>query len=137
MKLTSAFNLLALVAFVGACSTARVNVMPGEEYNRVVSKDIESDDAETAGVEAANEYCRKRGQEAVFLKEETSYKGSMDEEDRKLVRNASKAAMIVGGVGVGSRSTRPMGGVLGSAGTVGYSMTNDRDYQSEIRFKCR
>lgn len=102
--------------------------MPGADgVHKVVSKDIEQDGAEEEAIEAAREYCEKRELEAVFIEEKTAYKGSMDENTRKTVRKASTAAMVVGGVG----------SVLGSAGSAGHMMTNDRDYESQVRFKCQ
>jgi hypothetical protein len=123
--------------FLNACSTASVRVMPGEDgTNRIISKDIEQDGAEEAAVKAANEYCEKRGQVAVFVKEKTQYKGDMDEQTRKNVRRASQAGVLLGGVGVGTgRST--VGSVLGTAGTIGYATTNDRAYENEVVFKCK
>ena len=132
--------LLTIVALVlNACSTASVRVMPGEDgVHTVVSKDIESDDAEEEAIDAANKYCKDRKQEAVFVKTEaTKYKGSMNEDTRKNVRNASKVGMILGGAGTVGDRTRGAGAVLGTAGTVGYGMTSDRDYVSEVKFKCK
>lgn len=131
--------LVASFVVLGACSTAKVRVMPGEDgNNRVVSRDIERDDAEEEALDAANEYCEKRGKRAVFVEEkQATYSGSMDEDTRKNVRNASKAAMVLGAMGVGvSQGTRLAGGVLGGAGLVGAAMTSDRDYTAELKFKC-
>jgi hypothetical protein len=128
----SALILAAMIGAVG-CSTARVSVLPGDDYNRVVAHDIEGDDAEQASVKAANEYCEQRGQEAKFLSTNAQYTGTMDEQNRQAIRNASKAAMILGGGGPNA----PLGGAMGTAGQVGYSMTSNRDYKSEVHFKCR
>jgi hypothetical protein len=131
---------LSIVGLVfNACSTASVRVMPGEDgVNTVISKDIESDDAEEEAVKAANKYCEKEKLKAVFVKTEaTKYNGSMDESTRKNVRNASKVGMILGGAGAAGDATRGAGAVLGTAGTVGYGMTSDRDYTSELKFKCK
>ncbi|MCM0606478.1 MAG: hypothetical protein KA715_10345 [Xanthomonadaceae bacterium] len=61
---------------------------------------------------------------AVFVKDAIKYTGSMDESTRKTVRNASKVAWGLGGLGH-------------TAGNIGNGMTNDRDYQSEVHFKCK
>ena len=130
---------LTLSVVLGAgCSTAKVRVMPGENgLNRVVVRDIERDDAEEEAVESANEYCEKRKKTAVFVnKDKTQYTGSMDESTRNTVRKASTAAMVLGGIGVAPSRTRSAGSVLGSAGTIGRIMTSDRDYQTEVEFKC-
>ncbi len=139
----SFLSVLALVALV-ACSTAKVNVMPGEDgVNKVLVRDIERDDAEEEAVNAANKYCEKQNKHAVFMHNKTDYQGSMDEGTRNTVRKASRAAQVVGagmggvGYGVGDSGTAIAGGVLGSAGTVGGMMTNDRDYKTEVLFKCK
>ncbi len=132
--------LIFVIALVfNACSTASVRVMPGEDgVNTVISKDIESEGAEEEAVDAAKKYCEEKKKEAVFIKtENTKYTGSMDEETRKTVRNASKVGMILGGAGTAGDRTRGAGAVLGTAGTVGYGMTSDRDYVSELKFKCK
>ena len=129
---------ISAVGLLSSCSTARVSVLPGEDYNQIVSRDRELDGAEEAAFKAANEYCEKRGQSASFLGKENRYTGSMDEDNRKNIRNASKAAMMLGGAGAGyGQDGSPFGGVVGSAGAVGYQMTNDRDYKNEVRFRCR
>jgi uncharacterized protein (DUF2345 family) len=121
-----------------ACSTAKVRVMREDDgTNRVVSRDIERDDAEEEAFDAAEDFCEDQGKRVVVLKDEgTKYTGSMNEDTRKTVRNASKAAMILSGpTGVVSKSV-PVGAVVGAAGTTGYVMTNDRDYTAELRFRC-
>lgn len=117
---------LGAVVVASGCSTAQVRVMPGSDgVNRVVSRDIERDDAEEAAVEAANEYCANRKLQAVFLKDETKYTGQMDENTRNTIRNGSAIAMVLGS------------STMGTAGQVGYGMTSDRDYKSEVVFKCK
>lgn len=127
---------LGLLVEITSCSTASVRVMPGENVNRAVARDIERDDAEEAAVKAAEKYCRKRSQEAVFVTDRTQYTGKMDEQTRSIVRKGSQAAMILGGIGTFPRETRAPGAVLGSAGTVGTVMTSERDYESSVEFKC-
>ncbi len=130
---------LSSIFILQACSTAKVRIMPGNDgVNRVVSRDIEKDDAEEAAVDKANDYCEDQDKHMVVIKEEkTSYNGSMDENKRKTIRNASKAAVIMSGpAGVMSDSTA-VGGVLGGAGTVGYTMTSDRDYEAQFTFRCK
>jgi hypothetical protein len=130
--------LIALLLGGLACSTAKVRVLPGENgVNEVAVRDIEKDGAEEAAVKGANEYCEKQGRHAVYLSNTTQYQGTMDESTRKTVRNASRAAMILGpGVGLGT-SSGTAGGVLGGAGVVGHQMTNDRDYFVSAKFKCQ
>lgn len=127
-------TLLTLCALIGltfmlqACSTAKVRVMPGEKgVNKVVAKDIEQEGAEEAAIDAAREYCEKRNASFVVLKERTKYTGDMDESTRKTVRKASKTAQVLGGFNT----------PVSTAGRVGTSMTNDRDYKAEVFFKCK
>ena len=137
LRCLSTFAIVFVLMVLISCSTASVRVLPGENgENRVVSKDIEQEGAEEAAVKAANEYCEKRGQSAVFIKEKTAYKGDMDESTRKNVRTASKVGGIMSGVGFGTHNTGA-GAVLGTASGVGYGMTNDRAYENEVHFKCR
>lgn len=117
------------------CSTANVRVMPGGSgTNRVISTDIEKDDAEKAAVDGAQEYCDKRHKQAVFVKEDTKYTGSMDENTRNTVRKASRIASVLGSQSRGYDPDQP--GAIETAGSVGSGMTNDRDYKSEMSFKC-
>lgn len=132
--------LVGVVLFLGqGCSTAKVRVMPGEDgVNHVISRDIERDDAEEAAVDEAKKYCEDQGKTMVVVKnEQTNYEGSMDEDTRKNVRNASKAAMILGGPAGVATESGVVGGALGGAGAVGYSMTSDRDYEAKFTFKCK
>lgn len=135
-------SLIFAALLVQGCSTASVRVMPGEGgTHKVVVRDIEKADAEEAAANAAKDYCKDQGKHAVFVSENTKYTGSMDETTRNTVRNASKAASVIGFQNR-SRTTRagqPMGapGTVETAGQAGGMMTNDKDYQSEVVFKCQ
>lgn len=124
------FLLFALMGLlVTACSSAKVRILPGANgVNKVVSSDREKDDAEEAALKEANKFCERDHKRMYVMKEQkTNYKGSMKEETRNGVRNASKTAMMMGG----------MDSPLGNLGTAGYSMTNDRDYEAKFFFQCR
>lgn len=142
MKLKATIvSLLVLITTIATglfgCSTASVRVMPGEAgLHRVTARDIEKSDAEEAAVEAAEEYCEDQKKRAVFVKEGTSYTGTMDEKTRDNVRKASQAATILGS-GVGAADEPVAGGAVGAAGVVGNSMTSGKDYLSEVQFKCQ
>ena len=127
----------ALALALSACSTAHVALMPGEEMNRVVARDIERDGAEKAAIESANKYCTGKGKEAVFVSERQEYKGEMDEATRELLRKGSQAAILIGSVGMAPHEAHSPGALLGSAGTVGSVMTSGRDYEAVQEFKCR
>jgi hypothetical protein len=135
---TALILVLATTSFQ-ACSTAKVRILPGEDgINRVVSKDIEKENAEEAALKKANDFCEDQNKKMYVVKEDkTAYQGSMNENTRKAVRNGSKAAMILGGpAGVLSRSVG-VGGAVSGAGMAGYSMTSDRDYEAQFTFRCR
>ncbi|MBC7387320.1 MAG: hypothetical protein H7301_14305 [Cryobacterium sp.] len=142
-KLTHAIfflgTLSVLALFFAGCSTAEVRVLPGEDgVNRVVSRDIERDGAEKEALKKAEKYCEDRHKEMVVVQEDkTAYEGSMDEESRKTIRNASKAAVLLGGPAGVLSNSYGVGGAVGAAGGVGYSMTSDRDYKAEFKFRCR
>lgn len=139
-KLSLFSTFLIASVFTSGCSTAKVRVMPGEEgVNRVIADDIEKDGAEKASVDAAEDFCKERHKHAVFFKNETKYTGSMNEDTRNTIRSASRAASIVGfqtrTASAGTGMSSP--GLLENAGTAGSSMTNNRDYKSEMTFKCQ
>lgn len=136
---TSIIPALCISFLFGACSTAKVRILPGEDgVNRVVSRDIEGDGAEEAAVEKAKKYCEEQGKQMYVVKEnKTNYTGSMNENTRKTVRNASKAAMVLGGPAGMATDSVGIGGAVSGAGMAGYSMTSDRDYTAEFQFRCK
>lgn len=129
-------GIVLSLAAVG-CSTASVRMMPGDKLNRALARDHDREGAEEAAVEAAHKYCKEKGSEAVFVTNDTKYTGDMDESTRNMVRRGSQAAMIVGGVGMVPDQSRAFGGLLGTAGTVGYVVTSGKDYEVVVDFKCR
>jgi hypothetical protein len=125
--------------FLNGCRTTK-DVMPGENgINRVSLKTSDGDGGRNKAVKEAKRYCSKRNQEAIFLSDKTEYKGTMDEETRNTIRNASTAAMVVGGMAQ-SGAVTPLidpAGVLPAAGMAGHIMTSNNDYQTEVKFKCQ
>lgn len=116
LLLTASFSMVA-------CSTASVRVMPGQKgLVKVFARDIELEGAEEAAHKAATEYCEEHEREAIFIKQKSAYKGTMDEGTRKGIRSTSKAIQNVP--------------VLGFFGNIGQSVTGDRDYLSAALFKC-
>lgn len=128
---------LSVVAIVAAGCTASVRVMPGEDdVNRVVARDIEKYGAEKAAHKAAVAYCEDHGLEAIFLRDQVWYEGSMDEEQRAAIRKQSEAAIIIGGI-IKSNGDQDAGLVVESAGLAGSTMTSGKDYTAEIEFVCQ
>ncbi len=140
ISMTLALGFLGL--FMAACQTTK-DVMPGEDgINRVSLKTSDDEEGREEAIKEAKKYCEDKKQEAVFLDNKTEYKGTMDETTRKTIKKASTAAILVGGMSqTGSWSkgdtSNDTGKVLGGAGTVGHVMVGDKDYQTELRFKCR
>lgn len=126
---------MSLTAF--GCSTASVRMMPGERLNRALARDTDREGAEEAAVKAANKYCKEKGSEAIFTSNETKYTGDMEESTRNIIHRGSTAAMMIGGMGMVPDQSRGIGGLLGSAGTVGYVVTSGKDYEVVVDFKCR
>jgi hypothetical protein len=135
MKARVLFTVLGLAGTGFACSSADKYVMPGADgINRVNIRKAERSDAESAAIKIAKKYCKKRDKEAVFINPnvKTEYTGSMNEEDRTNIRQASKAAEMIGG---GIYTPPGLPGV-GTAGIVGMQMTGGDDYHSTLEFKC-
>ena len=117
------FNMFVWAAT--GCSTAKVQVMPGEDgVNRVVVRDVEKENAENKALESAGDFCKDRNQEAAFINNTSSYTSNIEEEPRKKVRKLSQVARVAMIAGV-------------SEGLTGTVMTSERDYESQLVFKCR
>ncbi len=131
-------SLLALALSLG-CRTTK-DVMPGADgNNRVALSSSDGQGGRSKAIKEAKRYCENKGKEAVFTGDKTSYTGSMDEDTRNTIRNASNAAMVVGGM-ARNGETSPLvdpGGVLPAAGMAGYAMTSGNDYEVEVKFKCQ
>ncbi len=130
-------TLLILILIFTACSTAKVDILPGANgVNTAIIKDIDKDDAESEGIKAAKKYCSDQKKQAIFINQYTRYTGDMPESTRNNVRKASQAAILVGG-GLGTtQDDASTGAAVGTAGAVGYYMASGRDYRHEINFRC-
>src|SRR5579863_5372097 len=102
-------SLFLLIIIAMNCSTAKTRVLPGPEgRNKAISRDIEKEGAKDAAFKAANGYCKDKGKEALFRNQNSQYIARIDE------------------------------GTAGSKiGTVGYTMTSERDYEAQVDFKCQ
>jgi hypothetical protein len=136
------FVFCGLVFLLTGCATTK-DVMPGENgVNRVSLNSSDGDQGRELAIREAKKYCEDRQKDAVFLDDKTQYKGTMDEQTRKTIKKASNAAILIGGMSQsGSWENgdyhNDTGKVLGGAGTLGHVMTSDKDYQVEVKFKCR
>jgi len=128
---------LCVVCIVVSACTASVRVMPTpDNVIRVVARDIEKHGAEKAAHKAAVAYCEDRGMEPVFISEDVWYEGSMDEQQRAMIRKQSEAATIVGGV-IKANGDHDAGLVVESVGVAGSTMTSGKDYTAEVEFSCK
>ena len=117
----------------------KADILPREDGTiTAVYKSPDKDQAESVVINSSHEYCKDKQQSAVFINDtKNTYTGTMDEETKKNIRKASTAGILLGGVGMIPRHTRDAGAVIGTAGVIGTIMTADRDYRSEVKFKCR
>lgn len=133
-------TLTAIALLVTSCAHHR-DVRPGADgHHRIIVRAPEERAAEQDALKQAQTYCKKHGKKSpAILEEKTEYEGSMDENQRKTIRNASKAAGVVGGsMGVfGGRKERNAGAVVGGAGAVGAIMTGDDAYVTQMTFLCQ
>ncbi len=128
-----------ILALLAGCAH-HPDVRPGAGgVHRVVVRAAEEQRAEQSALQQARSYCKQFEQSPAIVDESTTYEGSMDEDTRKTVRNASKAAGVVGGSMsvLGGRSERNAGNVVGGAGAVGAIMTGDDAYVTQMSFKCQ
>lgn len=132
--------LISLLLAVASCASHK-DVRPGADgIHRVVVRASSRAVAERRAIKQANHYCDEEEKHAAFLAEETNYTGSMDEKTRNTLRQASTAAMVLGGAGAAtgkSETMKSVGGAVGAAGTAGRVMVSGNDYTADMKFKCR
>ncbi len=137
MRYFGAAIVLTAAAFLAqACSSGAVRVMPGPEgiHNVVVRHELQYK-AEVKAVKAANKYCRKRGQDAIFLAESTDYTGTMKESTREAIRQGAQAAEVIAGT-LRTVDSDDAAIVFDAASGVGRVMTSGKDYRAEVNFRC-
>ena len=125
---TAAVALSLALLFPACANNARIfKNKDGSFYAQADER--ERDEAMDEASEGAKEFCEKKGKRVMFIAKpgnQTKYQGSMDENTRKVVRNASKAGVMLGGYN----------SPVQAAGMGGMMMTNDKDYRAEIHFTC-
>jgi hypothetical protein len=123
-KLT-ALTLLVLLA--SACAHhAQISQNEDGSYLSFIRSSTR-DSAEQTTYDDAVEFCKNKNLMIQILKKDVKYTGSMDETTRNTIRKASGVASVLGGVN----------SPVSDAGHAGYMMTSDKDYQSELIFKCK
>lgn len=128
MKNLKTAGMFCLLSLFGCATAHHRDVRPGEGgINTVLTHGGERPEAERDAIAQANHYCQQFKKNPVFLKENTSYQGTMDEKTRKVVKGASNAGWVMSGANSG----------IETASGVGMMMTNDDPYVSEMKFKCR
>jgi putative hemolysin len=124
MKYLRLFTLTSLLVFV-ACASTSVKMMLHENGdNKVLTRDTDKKRAEETALNAATQYCKSKGKEAIFA----------DEMPQNTVRSISNAPVLLGGQGTGTGVSTPAGI---RNGTVETSMSSDRYYESSVAFRCR
>lgn len=127
-----------VLLFMISCAHHR-DVRPGANgVHTVIVKGPDSSGLERSAINQAEHFCQERyARHAAFHSEKTQYQGEMDEGTRKTLRQASTAAMVLGGGASVNSSTRKGGSALGSLGTIGHLMTNGDDYVVKAQFACQ
>lgn len=135
-------NLLILAALMVfslvGCATFK-DVRPGEGGNHRVS--VKTDDPEEGSRDAirqANNYCKTKSKEAVFMNENSKYTGDMDEKDYRNAKRVTTVAKSVGGAVwvFGGKTERDLGGLAGIGGTA-VDQALGKGYTVEMQFKCQ
>ena len=132
--------LLSLVAVLGlvGCATFE-DVRPGENGIHRVS--VKTDDPEAGSrnaISQANNYCKSKKKEAVFMNENSKYTGDMDEKNYKNAKRATTVAKSVGGAVwvFGGKKESALGGLAGIGGTAA-DQALGKGYSVEMQFKCQ
>lgn len=131
-------GLAVFALLLGACAHHR-DVRPGVDGVHRVS--IQTDDTDAASRDAisqANHYCKEKGQEAAFIKEEAKYTGDMNEADYNAAKRVTKVAKTVGGTvwAMGGKKESDVGGIVGVGGAAGDAALG-KGYTVDMRFKCQ
>jgi hypothetical protein len=129
-------KLLLLSLLLVSCASNKVQIMRWQgNYYKAVVKAIDRAEAEEIGFEEAQKFCAKKGKEAVMSSNYTRYKGSMNETTRTTVRSASKVGAVLGAAAY-AKGDSDLGDKLGAASAGGIFATQDKDYETEVMFKC-
>jgi hypothetical protein len=89
MRLLSVIGMMVLMY---ACCTAQVNMFPGEGGQvTCISKSSSESCAFEKAKEKADEYCKNRGKNFVFISEESGYQG-MDKTAKGMIKGVSQVA---------------------------------------------
>ncbi|MBS1962561.1 MAG: hypothetical protein JST04_10115 [Bdellovibrionales bacterium] len=129
----------ALGTLAFACASPDKYVTTTEDgVSHVAIRSTERDAAESKAIKIARKYCDKRDKEAIFLtpNAKVEYTGSMDENTRNTIRQASKVGYVLGNGRYEVGNPDPAVGV-GTAGVIGMGMTNGEDYRSTLDFRCK
>ncbi len=136
------FNIIVtslfISAFIFSCAHHR-DVRPGADgLHKVTTRGPEDSTSARSALSQAQHFCKERQKFAAIKSEETKYTGSMDEDTRKTVKAASKAASMVGFMADNPNSRRnDTADVLSGAGAAGQIMTGQDDYVTTMTFICQ
>lgn len=132
------YFLIMSLLFIAACAHYP-DVRPGQGGINTVK--IQAEDKDTGYREAMNQaesFCSDKYKKSpVIIKENSTYKGNMSEEDYHAAKTASKVATAVGSTAYvfGGKKEHDAGGVIGLGGAVANDVIG-KGYLYEMLFKC-
>jgi hypothetical protein len=129
---------LFCLGFAFSCAHHR-DVRPGADgLHKVTARGPEDSSSARDALSQAQHFCKEQKKYAAIKTEDTKYTGSMDEDTRKTVKAASKAASMVGFMADNPHSKRnDTADVLSGAGAAGQIMTGQDDYVTTMTFICQ
>jgi hypothetical protein len=130
-------GLFGILLLLSSCAHHR-DVRPSADgIHRVVVRAGDTDEGSREAIRQADHFCKERGRQAAFVKEEQKYTGDMDEKNYKNAKRATKVAQTVGGAlwVFGGKRESNLGGLVGLGGAAGDAAIGE-GYTVEMRFKC-
>lgn len=130
-------GLVALMLLFTACAHHK-DVRPSADgLHRVVVKSENTEEGSREAIKQSNHFCKQRGLQAAFVKEDQKYTGDMEEKSYKNAKMATKVAQSVGGAVwvFGGKKESNLGGIVGLGGAAADEAIGD-GYTVEMQFKC-
>ncbi len=128
------FVLLACGVFMSACSTAKVNLLPGAGgSHKIITTARKEHEAYQASHEKAEEHCKLKGKTYAVVSEKSEYLG-YDKKTKETVQAVGIGADILRSLASTSKSGRRT--IHSSSAGRGASMDTNEDYRVTMTFKC-
>ncbi len=128
------FLILSLILVSCASDNVQIIRWQGDSYKAIITA-TDKQDAEEMGFQKAQEFCSKKGMEAIMSGRNSRYKGSLNESTRTTVRTASKIGSAVA-AGALVKGDTDFAEKAAAAAAGGLYTTSDRDYETEVIFHC-